>query len=554
MKKLSYLLLCTFLLIGIGCSTSIEGIDSNEVITVSNNNIEVECVGGIININVNSLCSWELTGDKNCNWISVSKNNGEKGESTLDIFVDENIDNNNRTTTLTLFNDIYDVSQIINISQNKNGPYINISENNIELVDTHSIVISSNIPWEAKCDAEWINLSIYDKDKYTKVMQIKALTAISDRKCTIKITNDEYGISEEINILQDTKLTIDKSSILLDINGSPIEVKILSSVTWTAKSNVNWIKLSQTEGNGSVVLNVSAEINPSNGTRSAIITIANSELGISHEIEVTQEGPYIKLSAENIEFISTGESKSITIDSNITWNARITEEWLSFTPKHGNIGQATYTIEATANFHPQARNTKIFIENNNYQIVKVIYVNQENTTFTPTDDNCTICYASTHKVDLNSENFGANIITHTYENNIGTIKFDGPIKSIPKRAFSNTSIYLIKIPNTVISIEDEAFYSCDLIEIELPNCLRSIGKYAFFNCNIQEVIIPESVTFIGSFALPFNIIYCKPTTPPQCESLMFGTSNNFVYVPSWSVGDYKSTPNWNYYNIIGKDM
>ena len=57
--------------------------------------------------------------------------------------------------------------------------------------------------------------------------------------------------------------------------------------------------------------------------------------------------------------------------------------------------------------------------------------------------------------------FGASIISNTYSNGKGVIKFD----------------------NSVTSIGDEAFLFCyGLTSITIPNSVTSIGSYAFYSC------------------------------------------------------------------------
>lgn len=99
--------------------------------------------------------------------------------------------------------------------------------------------------------------------------------------------------------------------------------------------------------------------------------------------------------------------------------------------------------------------------------------------------------------------FGATIVSNTYENGKGILKFDAPVTAVGNQAFVNCrGLKTIAIPDSVTSIGTYAFYYCDnLSEISMPDEVITIGNYAFNNCkNITSFIFPDSVTRIGAYA------------------------------------------------------
>ena len=192
--------------------------------------------------------------------------------------------------------------------------------------------------------------------------------------------------------------------------------------------------------------------------------------------------------------------------------------------------------------------------------------------YTSTDGNIVTPY----DVDV----FGAIILSNTYENGQGVIKFDEQITSIGVGAFYQcTSLTSITIPDSVTSIGDCAFSYCpslkafygkyvsadnrclivdsvlnsfapagltsytipdsvtsigiwafsyysSLTSITIPDSVTSIGDSAFYGCeNLTSVTIPDSVTSIGDsafyYCMSLTSVYCKPTTPPTGASYMF---------------------------------
>ncbi len=103
----------------------------------------------------------------------------------------------------------------------------------------------------------------------------------------------------------------------------------------------------------------------------------------------------------------------------------------------------------------------------------------------------------------NSGAFGANIVSNTYTNGKGIIKFNGNVTSIGSSAFDRCSgLTSVTIGNSVTSIGNYAFYDCSgLTSMTIPNSVTSIGSCAFERCSgLTSVTIGNSVTSIGGYA------------------------------------------------------
>lgn len=130
--------------------------------------------------------------------------------------------------------------------------------------------------------------------------------------------------------------------------------------------------------------------------------------------------------------------------------------------------------------------------------------------------------------------FRANIISNTYLNGKGVLRFDADVdrlgestftscytlktitlpesvKTIGKYAFqwcnSLTEIYL---PQTLTEIPEETFWGCSsLTKINLPETLLSINGYAFASCSsLAQIDLPKSLSSIGCAAFD----YCSSLT------------------------------------------
>lgn len=120
--------------------------------------------------------------------------------------------------------------------------------------------------------------------------------------------------------------------------------------------------------------------------------------------------------------------------------------------------------------------------------------------------------------------FGAVIVSNTYNNGKGVIKFNGKVIEIGERSFyecfshrvtkfpdfsNRVKLTSINIPHSVTKIGAEAFSGClNLRDINIPNSVTKIGESAFKGCcSLTSIFIPNCVTEIGQFVFKdcFNL-------------------------------------------------
>ena len=159
----------------------------------------------------------------------------------------------------------------------------------------------------------------------------------------------------------------------------------------------------------------------------------------------------------------------------------------------------------------------------------------------------------------NSNGWGANLVSNTYDNGVGRLKFDAKVTTIPVEAFArdfgyNEMLMYIKMPNTITSIGREAFCNCtSLTSVTIPSSVTSIVSDAFYHCTslnafygkfassdnrclivdgvlssfapagLTEYTIPDSVTSIGN-----DVFY-------RCTSLTSVTiPNSVTSIGNWA--------------------
>ena len=91
------------------------------------------------------------------------------------------------------------------------------------------------------------------------------------------------------------------------------------------------------------------------------------------------------------------------------------------------------------------------------------------------------------RIETPTTDFGANILSNTYDNGKGVITFDGAVTTIGNSAFEELFLGILRltsitIPESVTTIGESAFSFCELTSITIPQSVTTIGKGAFRNC------------------------------------------------------------------------
>ena len=244
-------------------------------------------------------------------------------------------------------------------------------------------------------------------------------------------------------------------------------------------------------------------------TVSSIVFKGNTDEVLSGDVAITAtygNAPTIKMlgaADEDNKTITLDCSEGVTVGST---SDEATEFWLVVPPVNFPNG-FTITVKGEGNMGQEivVNNNLTFARNTYNTITREVAMTEISNSSTEIPNN-QIWYTSSDGkvVTPNAINvFGAKIVSNTYKNGKGVIKFDGAVTSIEDYEFDNRkSLTEITIPNSVTSIGDGAFEDCEnLTSITIPNSVTSIGKGAFAYCSsLTSITIPNSVTSIGSAA------------------------------------------------------
>jgi len=144
---------------------------------------------------------------------------------------------------------------------------------------------------------------------------------------------------------------VDVSESQLNFSGNdslPQKITITSTTSWNVNSNQNWVNLNKKNGAGNDFISILPDINNTNSTRTALLTVFAN--GIIDTIIITQEPKYI-LSVSKTQFHFTTDSivsKSLIIETDSSWTANSDVSWIHLSAQSG-FGNDTIIISVDSN-------------------------------------------------------------------------------------------------------------------------------------------------------------------------------------------------------------
>ena len=312
------------------------------------------------------------------------------------------------------------------------------------------------------------------------------------------------------------------------------------------KNVCGWLKL-QLTGDGEVVKSI--KLRGNNGEQVAGLIYVDTENATS--ILASEMGDVTEDEGENITGGTGGNlvfddtiltEVTLNCGEGVTLGKSATAFYIALPPQTFEQG-FTVDIECD-NYKPMTLLTTntLTIERNHIQPMASVEHNAP-----PVVPNNQIWYTSSdgNVVTPNNTNvFGANIISNTYDNGMGVITFDGDVTTIGYEVFRDcTSLTSVNIPDSVTTIGDHAFADCSsLTSVNIPDSVTTIGDHAFVDCSsLTSVNIPDSVMTIGRQAFALCTSLTSVTIPDSVTTIGHYAFYSCESLTSVNIGDSVTT-------------
>jgi hypothetical protein len=248
------------------------------------------------------------------------------------------------------------------------GPLFSVSTDTLILSplenSSQKFQVNSNVSWTATDDQDWLTLDkISGPCNATITAFAEQNPSAEDRKAIITLSGT--GMSDiHITVIQQApflSVSEDTLTIAALINSSET-FNISSNIDWILTSDQSWLTASKLSGIGNSAITLTAEKNPANSVRTAIVTVSGT--GVTDQvIVVNQSGSnsFLTVSTHSLTLAAAVNSiKKFNVVSNIRWKAASSKSWLTVDP-YDSTGNAEITVTASANSGVISRNAVITI-------------------------------------------------------------------------------------------------------------------------------------------------------------------------------------------------
>lgn len=447
------------------------------------------------------------------------------------------------TLTASSYEELVERTQSLVIQGQRESVYLNVKQNgivpsitlntrtlNFEYIGgTKTVTINSNVPWSAIVgEGDWFTVNKTSGEKGVTTISITAdRNSLYENKNGIIEFAYEGEVLATLNINLEQKPTptasLERTNMDFSYTADNDTNTITTNSYWKAVCGGEWFSINPTSGDGTTQFTILVTANDSYDAREGKIYFYSDDDILMATLAVSQEGkvrPTATLDYYSISAFGLGGDFVNGITSNVPWTAVVSGNWFTIDKTSGNEGYTNFNV--TINETEVERDGNISFYHNSV-LLCTLTITQTN--IVPSTNIITYRTSDNSVYPFKLRPSLGKIISNTYENGIGTIIINQPIKqfvwsseytlnrdriiemTIPEGveiigegigyydwAFFNTSVKTITLPSTLKRIGEGAFSSSKLETITLPSSLEYIGASAFSDTNISSITIPYSLS------------------------------------------------------------
>lgn len=313
-------------------------------------------------VTVTANCGWTATISGRNGWddLHVTPDQGE-GNATVTITTTANDTPGDRKGQLVISTN-EGIARTLHILQQPGNVILEVASTDISFNlegGRIEVPVNSNTEWTVRGSSDWCSTDVAGgtgNGSFTITAQANNDT--EERKATFTIAAGTMK-TVTINVKQSNKETILNVShstaafrSMAATEGQTKEIKIMCNDQWTARlEGGDWLTIDKWMETANILtmsnVTIACEDNTSGKPREASIIVSSK--GLADTITVTQSNvnTVFDVSPTNLSFrVSTGQMKEVKINSNASWRASASDDWIEISPLSGGSSTATETETA----------------------------------------------------------------------------------------------------------------------------------------------------------------------------------------------------------------
>ena len=304
------------------------------------------------------------TAQSSSSWIEINPSSGNAGSTEVSVRSTANNSFSKRSGYIYF---IMADDNKIELPIEQEGVSFSLSTSSLEFDRTEStktITIITNTKWElASGLPNWLSLSAKEGRGTTEV----TITAkenqdatIAPRSFTISFKPKAIDKNFDVVLTQNgQRMNYEITPLQFSNKGGSLPFSFEATGNWSVTTSDSWITVIPTSGLGDATCVVTVTENTGDERIGEVILSFYED---TYHIPVTQQGIFLTLSTEGLQFGSTGGALQVDITSNTSWEAMVKDEaeWLSVNPTKGEE-KGTITITASDNPSASSRDGKVLV-------------------------------------------------------------------------------------------------------------------------------------------------------------------------------------------------
>lgn len=313
-------------------------------------------------------------------WVTA---NQTSGNTSMSVDFSAQLNNSadvSRVCVATIASNVSDWSRSfpVTITQEKNAPYIIVSEKDIvcnALKQQKSISVNANTEYVIDNTASsWLHVEAAEGNEIR--ISIDENNSGEERNAVLTFKAKAYsGVSATVSVRQKiANITSTKETLSFGHASSSQTIQIESEASWSA-SSTSWLSVFPSSGSaGKTEVTVSVPRNASVNSRSGSVyfNIAGNN---NIEVPVMQEGVSLSVSSIAFSFTSFEETQSLYVVANDKWTITEKPDWISVDKVSGE-GNATIQISVAENNTTSEKSGILTIATDDGVTSKTIHVKQ----------------------------------------------------------------------------------------------------------------------------------------------------------------------------------